>query len=277
MREMGQKYVFVGKLELKSAMHIGGGQINQRATDKPIVLTPEGDPFIPGSSFKGVFRSSVEKLVGVLKKQTTCFLSERTGNCPTANQNRFNNRRRNHRWNEAKLAKILDQELCATCKLFGSPFSASKIYFDDLSVNEWPEITQVRHGVAIDRDSELARDQLLYDYEVVSVGSTFNMQIVLESPTETDLHLTCIGLNEFRSRMLGVGGMRSRGLGNCQITEITGYKSNLRDINQLQSYLTGTTLKQKMTKIDDMNTFLKLHIDALLKAEKEDENAQATS
>ena len=32
MREMRRKYMFTGKLKLKSAMHIGGGQINLRGT-----------------------------------------------------------------------------------------------------------------------------------------------------------------------------------------------------------------------------------------------------
>ena len=61
MHKVGLRYIFTGKLKLKSAMHIGGGEINLRGTDSPIVLTPEGKPFIPGSSFKGVFRSTVEK------------------------------------------------------------------------------------------------------------------------------------------------------------------------------------------------------------------------
>ena len=151
MRDMRRKYVFTGKLELKSAMHIGGGDINLRGTDSPVVLTPEGEPFIPGSSFKGVFRSTVEKLVGVIPNQTTCYLSEGEGDCPTASQEKFNNRRRNGNWSEAELVTVLSDELCDTCKLFGSPFSASKIFFSDLYVDEWAEATQVRDGVAIDR------------------------------------------------------------------------------------------------------------------------------
>ncbi len=30
---------------------------------RPVVLTPEEQPFIPGSSFKGALRSAIEKLV----------------------------------------------------------------------------------------------------------------------------------------------------------------------------------------------------------------------
>jgi len=60
MWELKTKYLFKGRLELKTALHIGGGRLNMMNTDSPIVRTPEGFPFIPGSSFKGAFRSTVE-------------------------------------------------------------------------------------------------------------------------------------------------------------------------------------------------------------------------
>ena len=41
-------------------------------------------------------------------------------------------------------------------------------------LTKWPGVTQVRDGVAIDRDSEQAVDGAKYDYEVVSVD--FNIQ-----------------------------------------------------------------------------------------------------
>ncbi len=272
MREMNRKYVFTGKLELKSGMHIGGGQINLRGTDSPVVLTPEGDPFIPGSSFKGVFRSTVEKLVSAIPNRSTCSLSAE-GDCPTTKQEDFNNRRRECRWSETQLFEVLEEELCDTCKLFGSPFVASKVFFSDLYVEEWAEAIQRRDGVAIDRDSERAVDRLKYDYEVVSVGSTFKMQIALENPNDSDLELVCVGLNEFVSGMGGIGGMRSRGLGNCQLIDLTAYESDLTDPDQLQRYLVGKKLEEKLTKVDDMTDFLEEHIRTLLKGVQGVENA----
>ena len=263
MRGMRLKYVFTGKIELKSAMHIGGGQINLRGTDSPVVLTPDGDPFIPGSSFKGVFRSTVEKLVDAFPNLNTCFLLE-AGNCPTTDQNNFNYNRRKNNWNEVQLATVLEEKLCDTCKLFGSPFSASKIFFRDLYVDDWAETTQVRDGVAIDRDSERAVNRLKYDYEVVSVGSTFKMEIVLENPNDSDLSLVCVGLNEFVSGIGGIGGMRSRGLGNCKITDLVGYKSDLTDSKQLKEYLVGKKVADKMTVINNLADFLVKQIEALV-------------
>ena len=272
MREMHRKYVFTGKLELKSGMHIGGGQTNLRGTDNPVILTPEGAPFIPGSSLKGVFRSSVEKLVNLIPNGSTCSLFPE-GDCPTASQEDFNNQRKHSNWNEIQLAEVLEEKLCDTCKLFGSPYAASKVLFSDLYVEEWAETTQLRDGVAIDRDSERAVDRLKYDYEVVPVGSTFKMKIVLENPNDLDLGLVCIGLNEFVSGMSGIGGMRSRGLGNCKVIELTGYKVDLKDLDQLKRYLIGKKLEEKMTKIDDTVDFLEKHIGVLLEGGEGVKNA----
>src|SRR5438067_9594467 len=61
--ELRNRYVFDGKLAMKTGLHIGGGKVTLSYTDSPVVLTPEGLPFIPGSSFKGVLRSTIEKIV----------------------------------------------------------------------------------------------------------------------------------------------------------------------------------------------------------------------
>src|SRR5712692_9532372 len=66
--ELRNRYVFTGKLVMLTAFHIGGevGRMATSGSDSPVVLTPEGVPFIPGSSLKGALRSTVEKLVPVL-------------------------------------------------------------------------------------------------------------------------------------------------------------------------------------------------------------------
>ena len=68
-------FLFKGRITLNSALHIGGGTINTMNTDSTVVRTPDGTPFIPGSSFKGVFRSTVEKLAGQIPSIEVCSLS----------------------------------------------------------------------------------------------------------------------------------------------------------------------------------------------------------
>jgi CRISPR/Cas system CSM-associated protein Csm3 (group 7 of RAMP superfamily) len=133
---------------------------------------------------------------------------------------------------------------------------------------EWAGTTQIRDGVAIDRDSEKAVDRLKFDYEVVPPGAAFEFRVTLEEPTDTDLCLTCLGLSEFVSGLGGIGGKRSRGLGRCVLEDLKIYELDLRQeatrAAQLKKYLLGRTLDEKMTCLPDANNFLQARIGELL-------------
>jgi CRISPR/Cas system CSM-associated protein Csm3 (group 7 of RAMP superfamily) len=176
-----------------------------------------------------------------------------------------------HEFSSADLMMLLDEHLCDTCKLFGSPYTASRIVFSDLMpIGEGADkLIEVRDGVAIDRDSEKAVDKLKYDYEVVAPAQTFQVEILLESPTEQDLGLACLGLSEFVSGLGYIGGNRSRGLGNCRIADLQIYELDLtvevvaERAKRLKRYLLGKTLKEKM-QARASEEFLKEKITALL-------------
>ncbi len=77
--DLRNRYMLTGQLVMQTAFHIGGGKGSLSNSDNPVVLTPEGQPFIPGSSFKGALRSTVERLVPSLPAETrlyTCGLLE---------------------------------------------------------------------------------------------------------------------------------------------------------------------------------------------------------
>ena len=61
--ELRNRYLFQGSLVMLTAFHIGGGRATLSSSNSPVVLTPAGMPFIPGASFKGALRSTIEKLV----------------------------------------------------------------------------------------------------------------------------------------------------------------------------------------------------------------------
>jgi len=284
MWELKSKYLFKGRLEFKTALHIGGGKINVSNTDSPVVRTPDGLPFIPGSSFKGAFRSAVEKLAISLPEIRTCQLIEDeslkgmpdkecfrliedkdSAYCPTAIHQEFARWKQNKK--EKDLIAHLEKKLCDTCKLFGSPYTASKITFHDLSVGEWAGVTQIRDGVVIDRDSERAKDGLKYDFEVIPPTASFDMEIWVENPSLTELGLACIGLNEFRSEMAYLGGIKSRGLGSCRIADLEIYNLDLETEDgkedRLMKYLIHDTLEEKMENIPDPSQFIQTQIEVL--------------
>jgi len=299
-----RRYLFAGTLALESGLHVGSGWVAGSPSDDPVIRTADGRPFIPGSSFKGAFRSTVEKLAPAVGL-SSCLLdhSDDDAACLSPQRSRLGRDFRTVRdrlgrtiaaadrdaaqaldklghpdWlgvqlSERHVIQLLDEHLCDTCKLFGSPYAASKITFSDLLPPEEDEhadkMIEVRDGVAIDRDSERAVPQLLYNYEAVAVAQTFRLRILLQDPSAVDLGLTCLGLSEFSSGMGYVGGNRSRGLGNVRLVDLEVYELDLTmdDLvergKRLKKYLLGKNWEEKMTRLPDAQGFVEEQLSEL--------------
>lgn len=279
--ELRNRYVFRGKLVMETALHIGGGRVTLSSSDSPVVLTPDQKPFIPGSSFKGALRSTVEKIVPNLPRLWTCALIElgeeelreehRQGKkiCPTVRQGEITQERRERPGEAATIQKQAIDGLCSTCRLFGSPFTAARLNVNDLYMpkEEWGGVIQTRDGVAIDRDSEKAKDRLKYDFEVVPASATFDLEIVLENATEQDLQMICVGLSEFVHSFGVIGGKRSRGLGVSRLDDLKVFALELfgKDVDtaernkRLRNYLISGQFSDEVDGPD----FLAKHIDSI--------------
>jgi CRISPR-associated protein Csm3 len=276
--ELRNRYVFRGRLVMQTALHIGGGRITLSSSDSPVVLTPDQKPFIPGSSFKGALRSTVEKLAPDLPGFSTCALIELNNEelqgrnlkevCPTARQGEIARRRR-ERADPQKIQQEIMEDLCDTCRLFGSPFAAARLNVNDLYMpkEEWSGIIQIRDGVAIDRDSEKAKDRLKYDFEVVPASAAFDLEIVLENASLKDVQLVCVGLSEFVHGFGVIGGKRSRGLGACRLEglEVQALELSGDNIDQstrqqrLRDYLVKRQFSDTFSG-QDASDFLAKHI-----------------
>lgn len=278
--EFRNRYIFEGELEMKTGLHLGGGKVTLSYTNSPVVKTLDDLPFIPGSSFKGVLRSTIEKFVASLPPDLglhSCGLPlEETPleRCPTARQQEIVTARRDDPANSAKTLEEARKQLCHTCQLFGSPFAAARITINDLALidDEWSGMTQIRDGVAIDRDSETAKNGLKYDFEVVPPTTTFKLHLMIENASEQDLQLISIGLSEFVHGFGGIGGFRSRGLGACKLNHLTLRAMVLDDLDDAQRkqhllrYLLGKQGEQD-DGLDprDVQTFFNHHINNLFK------------
>ena len=280
------RYLLIGTLEMKTALHIGGGRVTLSGSDSPIVLTPEEIPFIPGSSFKGSLRSTVEKLVPTLPNSLfSCALIEldedeiaeerKQGRpiCSTIRQQEIRNEIRKHQAQREKILREARNKCCHTCQLFGSPFAAARIAINDLYIPEgtWSSMVQQRDGVAIDRDSGKAKDRLKYDFEVVPASTEFQLEITLENATNEDLQLLSIGLSEFIHGFAPVGGKRTRGLGACQlkslrvselVLDLEKIDENTRN-RRLRDYLLHRTFSHEY---DNGEAFLEGYISSLFES-----------
>lgn len=58
--------VLRGTLEVRTGLHIGAGKdtVEIGGIDNPVIKTPEGDPYVPGSSLKGKLRTLLEWAFG---------------------------------------------------------------------------------------------------------------------------------------------------------------------------------------------------------------------
>lgn len=285
--ELRNRYVFKGELNMQTGLHIGGGKVTLSGSNSPVILTPDQKPFIPGSSFKGALRSTIEKLVPALPGFSTCALIEwdkdelaaayKQGKehdiCSTARQSDIASHRRNARSVEAQ-AKILQEAVddrCDTCRLFGSPFAAAHININDLYLADRAlmDIVERRDGVAIDRDTEKARDRLKYDFEVVPASAAFSMEIVLENADAREVQLLCAGLSEYVHGFGVIGGKRSRGLGVAKLEKLTVAVLDLGESTdeatrreRMRDYLLGRTVTERY---DDGEVFLTEKITAMFR------------
>ncbi len=103
--------------------------------------------------------------------------------------------------------------------------------------------------MAIDRDTETASDGKLYDFQVVPAGTPFEFRAVVENAEEWELGLLMVGLHQFETQQIPLGGGRSRGLGVVELTldemiwvnpanpqALIDYLQHLMN-NRLQSYI----------------------------------------
>jgi CRISPR/Cas system CSM-associated protein Csm3 (group 7 of RAMP superfamily) len=161
---------------------------------------------------------------------------------------------------EQHLLALLDVLLCDTCKTLGSVHLVSAAFFHDLPVDgEWHDMFQIRDGVGIDRDSERAKEQIKFDYEVAPPQTAFKFELTLENPSERDLGLIAIGLQEFVQGMVPIGGIRSRGLGRCHLEGLKVAWVDFTDEQARKKYLVSSEMTE-----EDGTAFIARHIGTIV-------------
>ncbi|PSF37385.1 CRISPR-associated RAMP protein [Aphanothece hegewaldii CCALA 016] len=202
-----------GTLITVTALRISAGRSSEPiGTDLPVIKDALGRPLIPGSSFKGALRSRLENFLRAIDSS----YAEDPANFTTRDKNRvIEDIKQSYQNNDLGLTTALIGVTDRVSRLFGSPWIASKFQVRDLTVlpDYWFGQYQERDGVAIDRDTETAADGKLYDFQVVPSGTPFEFRAVVENAEAWELGLLMIGLYQFETEQIPLGGGRSRGLG----------------------------------------------------------------
>jgi len=230
-----------GTLKTITALRISAGRSTEPiGTDLPVIKDALGQPLIPGSSFKGALRSRLESFLRGIDSSFAAnptieaessipskTIKDKDGNIlkkglDTIKQEIEEELKKDDKEKNFNADKRLTEEILKilekndlTSHLFGSPWIASKFQVRDLTVvpDTWFDQYQERDGVAIDRDTETAADGKLYDFQVVPANTQFQFHAVVENAAEWELGLLMIGLHQFETEQIPLGGGRSRGLG----------------------------------------------------------------
>lgn len=221
-----------GVLTTWTALHIGaGGSGDALGTDSPVVRTAAGLPYIPGSSLKGVLRSAAEALFRggpgqerreklwscdpIAGKNRACVTHERSEALRTAEEQSAKQEKREP--DSRRVAEAIWTESCTVCQLFGSLALASRVRFADLPLHSDSPLLELRNGVGIDRDKELAARGVLYDFEAVPPETGFDLRVTVDNPTDAEVGLLLYLFDELSSGNLALGGKASRGLGRVRV------------------------------------------------------------
>lgn len=217
--------IFTNRLEITgilttvTALRISAGRSTEPiGADLPVIKDALGRPLIPGASFKGALRSRLESFLrGIDPKLAANPALESEWSIPPDRMSDFKNSINNltNQAKEEQLHQYILENTDLVSFLFGSPWLASKFQVRDLtgSPENWFGQYQERDGVAIDRDTETAGDGKLYDFQVVPAGTPFEFRAVVENAKPHELGLLMIGLHQFETEQIPLGGGRSRGLG----------------------------------------------------------------
>jgi CRISPR-associated RAMP protein (TIGR02581 family) len=169
----------------------------------PVLTYRHGDwqPYLPGSSLKGVVRSHVEKVARTLNAYAVCDPFSSGRSCGRKLQKENDSQR-------------VYQQSCLACRLFGSTAYIGRVSIDDayLIGNQKPRL-EARDGVGIDRLTGGAASGAKFDLEVVPSQVRFRTEVVLRNFECWQLGALLLVMQDLQDGLVRIGSGRSRGLG----------------------------------------------------------------
>lgn len=207
-----------GSLVTRTGLRIGsGGSGESDAVDLPVLRDAQRYPLIPGSSIKGVLRSTVESLLRGARRDRTAHLWA----CDPHSEGRDVEPASCGYHKSGEKPSSDTSGYCAACRLFGSRRVASHVRFSDALIPKDKRSGRIpvetRDGVAIDRDLRVAYGVAKYDFEVVSPGTQFDLEVFIENPEDWLMGLLVVGFEQIAEGFSALGGFTSRGLGRVEI------------------------------------------------------------
>lgn len=212
---ISERWVITGRLVLESPAHIGNGEVSQ-LTDMPLLLDPlAGKALLTGASIAGALRNYLQEY------------------------------ERGYNQMETKNSR--------SALLFGSQHNkagyASLLVIDD-ALGQAPD-TELRDGVGIDSKTRTAKENVLYNMELLPSGVEFELRFELSIPVGQDggrfekdksyrdelLESLAVALYGLQSGQIRLGRRKRRGLGRCRVTEWRAKKYEMNQTADLLAWL----------------------------------------
>ena len=224
-KKLKNELILTFDLKTESPLYIKAGEDNAldpSATDGRYISTYRNgisEPFIPGTSLKGVFRSRAERLLSDscdIVGGDECVLERR------AKDDKLNGVERYKR-------------SCPVCRLFGSKVLKSRITFSDSFVSGNYTVGE-RTCVGIDRITGATKRGALYNMLYVE-DAVFKGKITIQNYERYQLKLILILFKEMEQGFITVGGMTSKGFGFLKgenfVLKVKSYDKN-SNLNQYE-------------------------------------------
>lgn len=228
------KYIIKGTLISESPLHIGTGtnELSPTVIDNPVIRDAKGEPFIPGSSLKGVLRCFAERIIPSIfdKKEISCC---NIVNNPCLEKDFIKEIKENSKLSDEQKAELLYNKECDVCRLFGGNSFGAKITVYDGKLIDKKAYTQIRDGIAVDRDTLTAADKKKYIFETVSTDTKFSFEMTIDNLEDKHKDIIRLLLSYLESGDMKVGGRTSSGLGSVRLIDKKVYKI---DKHNLKSY-----------------------------------------
>lgn len=217
---------------------IKSGSASVSGADMEFVKTYRFDgkeePFIPGSSIKGMIRSYSEKICRSLKDNPVpvCLPYLDPKNAKNEERHQSSCGLRIEKFKKEKKKDTLPSSdlyriSCPACRLFGSNifigrFATSDAYITETFRNTKRPVLEIRDGVAIDRLTGGTAPGAKYNLEVLTLGE-FSTTLEIRNFERWQLGLIGLVLRDMEQGLIRIGFGKSRGLGSfkAKITDFS--------------------------------------------------------
>lgn len=204
--------VIEGILELQSPLRIGvgksGGMDPASIARDTVLKDTGGTPIIPGSSWKGVFRSEGER---ILRRKNLIVCSGVGKDYCLNNFRKYDDFQRNLTRDIDEAIRIFWNYTCLNCKLFGSMSVIGAVKFLDSKAIEFKLGT--RTMIAISRTEGAVARGALVQVEFVEPGSKFTFKIMGNNLPNYAIGYLLTIMKNIHDGFVQIGGHKSRGFG----------------------------------------------------------------